>query len=133
MNKIVCLNTETINLILEGIINTFAIPIETKKIKTETIVSYYHPIFTTFDTSYHTRFNIKHPFEEGNIITLKEKRKDKNLLIKITKLEVIRLHNLPRDRYTQYKQSWDFINKKDYKFESNPFVYHCSFEIYKEK
>ena len=73
MNKTILFNTEMFEALLNGKKTVFVIPIESKKIKDETFASYFHSEFTTFDTSYHTRFSLSHPFKIGDKIKIHDK------------------------------------------------------------
>lgn len=140
--------TEMINAAIDGKKSIFRFPIESKKIKPETIVNTFHNEFTTFDTSYHTRFTIRHLIKEGDEVLIKEKRKKRTIKVKINKVEVERLGDidrraiwcegirvpchgasLPMELYDEYKKYWDLTSRKDYKWKDNPFVYVCTFEV----
>ncbi|MFX4240298.1 hypothetical protein ACOL3H_07330 [Aliarcobacter butzleri] len=152
MDKTIKFDSKMVEAFLSGKKTVFIIPIESKKIKEETIISCFHSEFTQFDTSYHTRFIIRHPFKVGDIIVIKEKRRDRNFPIKIKKIDVDRLDkidrkmvwcegirvpcdgaSLPMALYDEYKKYWDSTNKKGYKMDDKPFVYICSFELLKEE
>lgn len=152
MNKTILFNTEMFEALLNGKKTVFVIPIESKKIKDETFVSYFHSEFTTFDTSYHTRFSLSHPFKIGDTVEIKEYRKKRSFLVEIKKFDVERLHkisrsiiwcegirvtcdgaSLPMNLYDEYKKYWDSTNKKGYKYNDNPFVYICFFKLLKKE
>lgn len=147
MSKIILFNTEMFEAFLSGKKTVFIIPIESKKIKDETFVRCFHSEFITFDTSYHTRFSLSHPFKIGDTVEIKEYRKKRSFLVEIKKFDVERLHeinrsmiwcegirvpcdraSLPMNLYDEYKKYWDLINKKGYKYSDNPFVYICFFK-----
>lgn len=141
LTKPIIFNTEMVQAILNGRKNTFRIPIESKKIKSETIVNYHHSEFTTFDTSYHSRFTINHYFKKGDTVLIKEKRKDKKLFVVIKTIKVERLmamsgedvfaEGFPRDKDDLFKwmrELWNSTAKKGYKWEDNPYVFVYEFE-----
>lgn len=131
MNKTILFNTEMFEALLNGKKTVFVIPIESKKIKDETFVSYFHPNFTTFKTSYHSVFSISHPFKIGDTVEIREYRKKRSFLIKIETIDVERVQAIDRktNLYNEHKKYWDLTNKKGYKLEDNPFAYVCSFEL----
>lgn len=148
MLNTVLLDTQSFQAIENGQKTQFRLPVTSKKIKAETYVTYNTPNGWgdfEFTTSYHSRFQLRTPYKINDFVTIKEKRTQNTITVKIINVRVQRLQDIGYNDITKegfiytsmntgtsapmtwFKGLWNSTYKK-FVWETNPFVFVFDFE-----